>query len=66
VTVPDPHLADVSRIVAVLMLSDGRRVEALSLLETAAQLYGKGSQRGEETAEHAEPLRRALLEQHGR
>jgi tetratricopeptide (TPR) repeat protein len=65
VTVPDPHLADVSRIVAVLMLSDGRRVEALSLLETAAELYGRGTKRGRETAEHAEALRQSLLEQSG-
>jgi len=62
----DSHLADASRIVAALMLSDGRRVEALSLLETAAQLYGPDAKRGRETAEHAEALRRALSEQRGR
>jgi hypothetical protein len=62
----DAHLADVSRMVAALMLSDGRRVEALSLLETAAQLYGPEVQRGRETAEHAEALRRAMREEPGR
>jgi tetratricopeptide (TPR) repeat protein len=62
IAVQDSHLADVSRIVAGLMLSDGRRVEAIRLLETAAQLYGPGSERGRETAEYAEALRRALAD----
>jgi tetratricopeptide (TPR) repeat protein len=60
----DPHLADVARIVAALMLSDGRRVEALSLFETAAQLYGRDTRRGAAAARHAEELRQALLEEY--
>ena len=56
----DPHLADVARLVAVLMLADGRRAEALQLLELSSQLYGESSLRGRETTEQADLLRSAL------
>jgi len=58
----DPELADVMRIVAALMLSDGRRTEAVSLFETAAHLYGRETQRGAAASRHAEELRQALRE----
>jgi tetratricopeptide (TPR) repeat protein len=60
----DPHLGDVSRRLAWLMLADGRRVEALFLLETAVQLYGRRSVRGKATFEESEALRKALVERY--
>jgi tetratricopeptide (TPR) repeat protein len=56
----DPHLGDVSRFVAVLLWEEGRRVEAVALLETASRLYGARSRLGRETLEQADALR-ALL-----
>jgi len=56
----DPHLGDVSRFVAALLWEEGRRVEAVALLETAARLYGTRTRRGRETREQADALR-ALL-----
>jgi hypothetical protein len=61
----DPHLGDVSRRLAWLMLADERRVEALFLLETAVQLYGRRSVRGKATFEESEALRQALVERYG-
>ncbi|MFQ5416695.1 MAG: hypothetical protein ACE5FL_06560 [Myxococcota bacterium] len=61
----DPHLADVARVVAVLMLSDGRRGEALELFDAAARLYPAGSARARETAGHARSLRRAMRDGRG-
>ncbi len=61
----DPHLGDVSRMLARLLLADGRRVEALFLLETAVELYGRRSPRGEASFEDSEALRRALDERYG-
>ena len=55
----DPHLADVSRMLARLMLADGRRGEALLLLDSAARLYGNTSD-GREAHAAAEALAREL------
>lgn len=55
----DPHLADVSRMLAGMLLAVERRVEALVLLERAAWLYGN-TEKGRETAAAARDLRRAL------
>jgi tetratricopeptide (TPR) repeat protein len=55
----DPHLADVSRMLARLMLADGRRGEALLLLDSAARLYGNTS-KGREARAAAEALAREL------
>jgi hypothetical protein len=56
----DPHLADVARLVAVLMIADGRRSEALPLLKLSSQLYGETNPRGREVAEEARLLENAL------
>jgi tetratricopeptide (TPR) repeat protein len=55
----DPHLADVSRMLARLMLADGRRGEALLLLDSAARLYGN-TPRGREARAATEALAREL------
>jgi tetratricopeptide (TPR) repeat protein len=55
----DPHLADVSRMLARLMLADGRRGEALLLLDSAARLYGN-TPAGREARAAAEALAREL------
>ena len=60
----DPHLGDVSLMLARLLLADERRVEALFLLETAVALYGRHSARGEATFHESEALRRALVERY--
>ncbi len=43
----DPHLADVGRFLARLLVADGRRVEAMMLLDLVAQLYGPRTPRGQ-------------------
>jgi hypothetical protein len=58
----DPHLADIARLVAALMIADGRRTEAVALLELSSRLYGQFSPRGHETAEQARRLSSALDE----
>ncbi len=55
----DPHLADVSRMLARLMLANGRRGEALLLLDSAARLYGNTSE-GREARAASEALAREL------
>ena len=55
----DPHLADVSRMIARLMLADGRRGEALLLLDSASRLYGN-TPSGREAHAAAEALAREL------
>ncbi len=55
----DPHLADVSRTLARLMLADGRRGEALLLLDSAARLYGNTAE-GREAHAAAKALAREL------
>ncbi len=60
VTLLDPHLADVSSMVAELLWHDGRRVESVALLETAAKLYGTRSRSGSAAQRRAD-ARRALL-----
>jgi hypothetical protein len=61
----DPHLADVARFLAVLMLSDGRRYEALVLFETASQLYGPTTAHGRQSGRLADVLRAELVEKYG-
>lgn len=61
----DPHLGDVSRFVAVLLWEEGRRVEAVALLETASRLYGARSRRGRETLNQADALRALLRHELG-
>jgi tetratricopeptide (TPR) repeat protein len=60
----DPHLGDVSRMLARLMLADGRRGEALLLLDSAARLHGN-TQKGREARSAAEELARELEALHG-
>ena len=60
----DPHLADVSGMLARLMLADGRRGEALLLLDSAARLYGNTS-KGRAARAAAEALARELKGLHG-
>jgi hypothetical protein len=55
----DPHLADVSRMLARLMLADGRRGEALLLLDSASRLYGN-TPAGREARAAAKALTREL------
>ena len=61
----DAHLADVLVMVSTLLRADARHVEALSLLEAAATLYGPDTRRGRETAGNAERLRRWLIRVYG-
>jgi tetratricopeptide (TPR) repeat protein len=61
----DAHLADVLVMVSTLLRADARHVEALSLLEAAATLYGPDTRRGRETAGNAERLRRWLVRVYG-
>ena len=61
----DTHLADVIVMVSTLLRADARHVEALSLLEAAATLYGPDTRRGRETAGNAERLRRWLVRAYG-
>jgi tetratricopeptide (TPR) repeat protein len=55
----DPDLADLSRVMAQMLLAVGRRVDALVLLEMSAQLDGNTAE-GRSTAAMARDLRRAL------
>jgi tetratricopeptide (TPR) repeat protein len=56
----DMHLADAARLVAVLMLADGQRAEALRLLDLSSQLYGLSTPRGHASAEKAKLLRESI------
>jgi len=56
----DPHLGDAARVVAVLMIADGRRSEALRLLELASQLYGEDTVAGKQATAEADVLRQQL------
>jgi hypothetical protein len=60
----DSHLADVSRMLARLMLADGRRGEALLLLDSAARFYGHTPE-GREARAAATALARELEGLHG-
>ena len=62
----DPHLADVSTMLARLMLADARRAEALALLDLAAQLYGRNTARGRAAAAEAAALAREMERLYGR
>jgi tetratricopeptide (TPR) repeat protein len=55
----DANLADMSRVMAQMLLAVERRVDALVLLEMAAQLYGDTPE-GRSTTARARELRRAL------
>lgn len=55
----DPNLADMSRVMAQMLLAVERRVDALVMLEMSAQLYGDTAE-GRSTAAMASRLRRAL------
>jgi hypothetical protein len=57
----DPHLADVSISVAKMLLLENRRVEAVVMLEAAAELYGIHTRRGSDAFEQAERLRAVLV-----
>ena len=57
----DPHLGDVARFVALLLLRGDKPASAAMLLETAAQLYGPGTARGREAAAQAETIWRQVL-----
>ena len=48
VTRLDPHLADVARFAALLLVRDDRPAEGLLLLDTAAALYGRRTAKGRE------------------
>ena len=54
----DASLADAVRVVAGLLLSEGRTARARSLFEAAEQLYGPETRRGRATAVLAAALRR--------
>jgi hypothetical protein len=56
----DTHLADAARLVAVLMLADGQRAEALRLLDLSSQLYGPSTPRGRASAEKAGMLKESM------
>ena len=55
----DPHLADVSHLLARLLLAEGRNGEALLLLDSAARLYGNTA-RGRRARAEATALARRL------
>jgi tetratricopeptide (TPR) repeat protein len=61
----DPHLADVARMLARLMLADERRAEALMLFELAADLYGRQTTRGRAAWAEARALQSAMEERYG-
>jgi tetratricopeptide (TPR) repeat protein len=61
----DDHLADVARFASRLFWETGDRVQAVVLLETAAQLYGPRSTRGRMSRAHAERLRARLTREYG-
>ena len=50
----------IARLVAVLMLADGQRAEALRLLDLSSQLYGPSTLRGHASAEKAKLLRESI------
>ena len=61
----DPHLADVSRVVAQMMVSQGRGAEALHLIEIAASLYGTNTPRGKRMMRWADGLESQLERAYG-
>ncbi len=54
----DPHLGDVTHFLTELCLAEGRRDDALTLMETAEELYGRQSPAGRDARARAEALRR--------
>lgn len=66
VTALDPHLGDVSRFLARLLDHEGRRAEAIVMLDLAGRLYGPETPQGRETIGRADLLRRSLrAREHG-
>lgn len=61
----DPHLADVSRLVASLWIANDRRIQGLKMLEIAGALYGRRTKDGIATRRAAEKLRVALEREYG-
>jgi tetratricopeptide (TPR) repeat protein len=61
----DDHLGDVSHIASRLFWETGERVQAVVMLETAAQLYGARSTRGRLARAQAEQLRTRLAQEYG-
>ncbi len=55
----DPHLADVSFVLARILLADGRRGEALLLFDSAARLAGN-TEKGRRARAEASALQRSL------
>ena len=51
----DPHLADVSRFVAHLLLRSGRPAAGVVMMESAGRLYGPKTKQGRATLADAEP-----------
>ena len=60
ITQIDTHLGDVSRFVSRVYWASGRRVEAVAMLELAAQLFGTKSPEGRATLARARVLRSRL------
>jgi len=60
----DRHLADVATVVARFLLADGRRAEAMLLLDSAARFHG-GSAAGRRARAEADALAAALAAEHG-
>lgn len=58
-TALDPHLADVSHLLALLLLEQDRGAEAAGLLELESQLRGPATPRGRAAAREAAALRRS-------
>jgi hypothetical protein len=61
----DPQLADVSRVLARLMLADQRRAEALLLFDLAARLYGRDTRMGRVASAEAKALERQMERLYG-
>jgi hypothetical protein len=61
----DSHLGDVCEFTAQLLWRAERRVDAVVLYETAAQLYGPRSERGRAVQAQADALRKGLREHYG-
>jgi hypothetical protein len=56
---PDPHLGDVARWIAALLVAEGRRDEAALLFDAASGLHGAQTEAGRYEAEQARFLRAA-------
>lgn len=61
----DEHMGDVARFASRLFWDSGRRVDAVQLLDVAANLYGRRTTRGRMVAGQAERLKRRLQQEFG-